>query len=59
MELNKIQKNYGYNSTKNGGDAVAIFNHQNMLEISNAYGNAENLFGLDYNSPILITFSNP
>lgn len=59
VELNKIQKNYGYNSTKNGGDAVAIFNHQNMLEISNAYGNAENLFGLDYNSPILITFSNP
>lgn len=56
--LDRIQKNYGYNSTKDGGEAVAIFNHQNKLEISNAYGNAESLFGLDFNSPILITFSN-
>lgn len=56
VHINKVQSNYGYNSTRDGGEAVAIFNHQNKLEISNAYGNAESLFGLDYNSPILITF---
>ncbi len=56
--LNRVDVNYGFDSTRDGGNAVAIFNHLGVLEISNSYGNAKELFGLNFNSPILISFHN-
>jgi len=52
--LSKISQDYG--DIRDGGDAIALFNQLGLLEISNSYGNAKELFGLDYTSPILVNF---
>lgn len=44
-----------YNSTE-GGDIAAVFNSLGLLEIAVIYGNAAQLLGLSYDSPVTINF---
>jgi S-adenosylmethionine hydrolase len=44
-----------YNSVDNG-DCMAVFNANGYLEIAISQGNAAGLLGLDYDSPVMISF---
>lgn len=52
--LRTIKDHYGEVSE---GDIVAIFNERGLLEIAVREGNAAQLFGMRYDSPVRITFA--
>ncbi|MEQ8519430.1 MAG: SAM-dependent chlorinase/fluorinase [Cytophagales bacterium] len=51
--LHQINNHYG---DVGEGDIVALFNERDLLEIAVREGNAAQLFGLRYDSPVRITF---
>ncbi len=53
--LNQINDHYG---DVGEGDIVALFNERELLEIAVREGNAAQLFGMRYDSPVRITFEN-
>ncbi len=54
-QLEKISKHY---ADVGEGDAIAMFNERDLLEIAVREGNAAQLFGLRYDSPVKIVFQN-
>lgn len=42
---------------KDSGDCVAVFNSNDVLEIAICHGNAAELLGMKYESPVIINFS--
>lgn len=52
--VDNVSKSY---SRAENGDLVAIFNSNNLLEIAISQGNAAELLGMEYNTPVIINFS--
>lgn len=51
-----VEKIFDTYSKVDEGDCIAIFNSMNLLEIGIVNGNGAELLGLDYDSPVSITF---
>lgn len=52
--VDTISDNY---HRSDNGDMVAVFNSSHLLEIAISQGNAAELLGMEYNTPVTITFS--
>lgn len=52
-KLNGLSKSY---SSRDAGDCLALFNHNGIMEIAINLGNASELLGMHYNSPVMINF---